>query len=185
MAEFTDEQTVVIQAPVDEVYEYVSDFPRHVEWNHQPTEMLKISDGPVGVGSVFRTKERPPRNLPWVMKLIFPTLGKLIGSMGYTEAEITALEPNRRVAWKAAAPLKKGGFMAKADWEIYLESQGGGTLVTQGVHFQMFGKMAERMDPEKMAQDTGEETAANLGQLKSIMEANTAQSTNPDRAAFA
>ena len=184
MTEFNSERTVVIQAPMAAVYEYVSDFPRHVEWNHQPTKMTKISDGPVGVGSVFRTKEQPPRTMPWVMKLIFPLLGKLMGSMDYTEAEITALDSNRHVTWKAEAPLKKGGFLAKAEWEINLEPQGEDTLVTQGVHFQFFGKMAERMDAEKLAQDVGKETAANLAQLKTIMETQVAQAAAPNQVAF-
>jgi hypothetical protein len=146
--------------------------------------MTKLTAGPVGVGSVFRTKELPPRNTPWFMKVFWPLLGKLMGVMDYTEAEIMALEPNRRVAWKAALPKKNGDFFAKAEWEINLAHQGEDTLVTQGVHFQFFGKMAERMDPEKPAQDVGEETAANLAQLKSIVEARTASAAAPNQVAF-
>lgn len=63
MTEITGEDAIVIQAPIAAVYEYVSDFPRHTEWNHQPTEMIKLTDGPVGVGSVFRTKEQAPSKL--------------------------------------------------------------------------------------------------------------------------
>jgi uncharacterized protein YndB with AHSA1/START domain len=139
MAEFTSERTVVIAVPVESVYQYVSDFPRHVEWNFQPTEMTEITDGPVGVGSVFRTKERPPKDMPWVMKMIFPSMGMLMGAKGYTEAQVTALETDRRVAWTATAPTKKGGLIAKADWEINLEPQGERTRVTQGVNSSSWG----------------------------------------------
>jgi len=185
MAEFTSERTIVIAAPVELVYEYVSDFPRHVEWNQQPTEITKITDGPVGVGSVFRTKERPPRNTPWLMKMFFPLLGKLMGGTGYTEAEITALDTNRRVAWTATAPKKKGGLNAKAEWVINLEPQGAETRVTQGVHFQLLGKMVERMDPEKLSQQCGEEMATNLAYLKTVLETQSAQSGAANWPAFA
>jgi uncharacterized protein YndB with AHSA1/START domain len=185
MAEFKAEQTVVIQAPIAAVYEYISDFPRHVEWNHQPTEMTKITDGPVGVGSVFRTIEQTPRDMNWLMKKIFPLMGKLMGVANYTEAEITALEPERRVAWKAQAPLKNGGFLAKTEWEIDLASQGDSTKVAQRVHFRFFNKMSERMNMETAAKQNGEEMGYNLARLKEIVEARTATENAPGRTSFA
>jgi len=185
MAEFKGEYVVVIQAPITAVYEYISDFPRHVEWNHQPTKMSKMTDGPVGVGSVFRTKEQAPSNAPWVFKFFGPLLAKLFGTTGYTEAEITVLEPNRRVAWTARAPLKKGGNFAKAEWEINLASEGEGTRVTQGMHFHLLGKMGERINPEKSAQDAREEMAVNLSRLKTIVETQTKQGTASNRVALA
>jgi uncharacterized protein YndB with AHSA1/START domain len=185
MAEFTSERTIVIAAPVESVYDYVSDFSRHVEWNHQPTEMTKITHGPVGIGSVFRTKEGPPRNTPWLMRMIFPLLGKLMGGTGYTEAEITALDRNRRVAWTATAPTKKGGLNAKAEWEIRLEAHDEGTRIIQRVHFQLLAKMVANMDSEKLSQQCGEEMAINLAYLKTVLETQSAQSGAANRPAFA
>lgn len=185
MAEFTAERTELIQAPITAVYEYVSDFPRHVEWNHQPMEITKLTDGPVGVGSIFRTIEQTPRDMSWLMRKIFPLLGKLMGVADYTEAEITALDPERRVAWKAQAPLKKGGFLAKTQWEIDLESQGSATKVAQRVHFHFFNKMSERMNVETMAAQTGDEMEHNLARLKEIVEARTATENAAGRLAFA
>jgi uncharacterized membrane protein len=182
MVEFTVEQTVVIQAPISAVYEYISDFPRHVEWNHQPTEMTKITEGPVGVGSVFHTTEQTPRDMPWLMKKVFPLLGKLLGTTGYTEAEITALDPERRVAWKAQAPLKKGGFVAKTEWEIDLESQGEATKVTQQVHFRFFTK---GVNAESAAAQTSDEMERNLARLKEIVEDQKVTENASGRAAFA
>ncbi len=182
MAEFTAEQSVVIQASISAVYDYVSDFPRHTEWNHQPTKMIKQTEGPVGVGSVFRTIEQTPSNMSWLMKKIFPLMSKLLGTTGYTEAEITALDPERRVAWKAQAPLKKGGFVAKTEWEILLESLGEGTKVTQQVHFRFFTK---GVNAQSAAAQTGEEMAQNLARLKEIIEARTATENASSRMAFA
>ena len=44
---FGDGETAVGKhnAPIAAVYAYVSDFPRHTEWNHQPTEMTKLTEG--------------------------------------------------------------------------------------------------------------------------------------------
>ena len=105
------ESEILIQAPVDEVYNYVRDFTRHTEWNYQPTAITKVTDGPLDVGTVFRTEERPAGTAPWIMrKVMAPLMLKLVGFQGYTEAEITALEPGRRLAWTAAAPLKGGAI---------------------------------------------------------------------------
>jgi len=182
MAEFTTERIVMIQAPIAAVYDYVSDFPRHTEWNHQPTKMTKLTEGPVGVGSIFRTIEQTPSNMSLLMKMIFPLMSKLLGTTGYTEAEITALDPERRAAWKAQAPLKKGGFVAKAEWEILLESLGEGTKVTQQVHFRFFTK---GVNAESVAAQTGEEMAQNLARLKEIVEAQSATENATGRPAFA
>ena len=185
MTEFTGERTVLVQAPIKAVYEYVSDFPRHTEWNHRPTEMTKVTDGPVAVGSVFRTKEQAASNLPWLLRLLWPLLEDLFGGTGYTEAEITALEPNSRVAWTGAVPTRKGGFTVKAEWEIRLESQGEATQVTQWFHLKFLGKMGERMNPETTARMTGEEVARNLTRFKELIEMQTDQGKAAYRPAFA
>jgi uncharacterized membrane protein len=185
MAEFTGERTVLVQAPIETVYEYMSDFPRHTEWNHRPTEMIKVTDGPIGVGSVFRTKERAASNLPWLLRLLSPLMEVLLGGTGYTEAEITVLEPNRRVAWNGAVPLKKGGFMVKAEWEIRLASQGEATQVTQWFHLNFLGKIGERMNPETTARMSGEEVARNLTRFKEIIEMQSEQGKTRYRPAFA
>jgi uncharacterized protein YndB with AHSA1/START domain len=185
MADFSGERTVLIQAPVRTVYDYVSDFPRHIEWNHQPTKMTQLTDGPVGVGSTFRTVEQPASNSSWFIKVIGPLLMSMMGSAGYTEAEITALEPDRRVAWKAAAPHKKGGYLMKAEWEIILEPQGEATHLTQRFHYMPQTKMGERIDAESSARNTGEEVEHNLNRLKSMLEAQNVIQEAPNRAVIA
>ena len=185
MTEFTGERTVLVQAPIEAVYEHMSDFPRHTEWNHRPTEMIKLSDGPIVVGSVFRTKEQAASNLPWLLKQLSPLMEVLLGGTGYTEAQITALEPNRRIAWNGAVPLKKGGFMVKAKWEIRLASQGEATQVSQWFHLKFLGKIGERMNPETGARMTGEEVARNLTRFKKLIETQTEQEKNAYQPAFA
>lgn len=164
------EQSILIQAPIDAVYTYVSDFPRHIEWNHQPNKMTKLTDGPVGVGSRFRTEEGPPSDMNWfLVKVMFPIMSMIMGAKGYTEAEITELVPNQRIAWKAVAP-GRGSDIMRANWEIDLSSADGGTQVTQRFHFMPQHPITKRMTNDKMAGDIGVEVARNLNNLKSILE---------------
>ena len=118
MPEMRGEATIDIQASPEQVYEYVANFHKHIEWNHQPTEMVQTSKGAIGVGSTFRTTEQLPEDVPWLLlHVTIPIFNTFLGLKPYTEAEITALEPGKRVAWKAAAPKRKG-YMMKAEWEI-------------------------------------------------------------------
>jgi hypothetical protein len=109
----------------------------------------------------------------------------MIGAEDYTVAEITALEPGRRVAWKAELPLKKGGIGAATDWEIRLEPEGEGTRVTQWVYFRFYGPLGKRVNPQTAERQAGDEMAANLAQLKTILETQPAPGTATIRPAFA
>lgn len=169
MPDMQGEQSIVIQAPIDDVYTYLADFPRHIEWNYQPTKMEKLTDGEVGVGTRFRTYEQPPSNTNWFMaKVMFPIIEMIYGIKRYTDAEITALIPNESIQWKANAPFRNGDMM-RAEWEIALESVDNGTKVTQKFHFMPQHPMAKRMVSDSMTQNIADEVAQNLEKLKSIM----------------
>jgi len=189
MSEFSGERSIVIQAPISVVYNYLSDFPRHVEWNHQPTQMTKITAGKVGVGSVFHTKEQSASNSSGFMKLfsplIVPMFRLMFGLHNYTVAEITNLESNRKINWKAYAPKKKGGNQVESEWELRLESFGGGTKVTQKFHYEFFGKLGDSVKPEKVGPGTGDEVYLNLNRLKAILERETVPEQAANRAVLA
>ncbi|MGD8490551.1 MAG: SRPBCC family protein [Anaerolineae bacterium] len=175
MPEVSYETSVVVNAPVDMVYDYIADFPRHVEWNHQPTRMIAVKEGPVQVGSQYQTYEKTASNLSFGTKMMFAVMGpisKLMwGSADYTLAEITALEPNQRVAWKARAPSTKKGDLMRMNWEILLQPQNGATKVVQRCQIvpptesPMFG-----MVNEGTAAQGCEEATANLQRMRSIIE---------------
>ena len=168
------ERSIVIEAPCDVVYNYLCDFTRHAEWNHQPLQINKVSDGPVEEGTVFRAKEQPPGTAPWIIrKVVMPLMLNLIGWKGYSEAEITALEPGRRLAWKAAVPLKDGSIFMKMDWELTLEPQNGATRVSQRYHVRPQHKLAKKMG-DRAAEGMPKEVDANLARLKEILEGRTA-----------
>jgi uncharacterized membrane protein len=179
MTSVSYETSVNIKAPVDVVYGYVADFPRHVEWNHQPTKMTPLTSGPVSVGSRFQTQEQTASNLKFGQKVMFalggPIFRLMYGAADYTEAEITALDPNERVAWKARAPSKRKGDLMRMNWEIQLQSNGNGTEVTQRCEIAPPDEspMASMVN-EDMARQGREEVTANLMRLKSILEGQPA-----------
>jgi len=171
MPEMSGEQSIIIQAPIEAVYTFVSDFPRHIEWNHQPFKMTQLTDGDIRVGTRFRTQEQPPSNIPWFMsKVMFPIVSLIVGVKGYTEAEITEMTPDKSIKWKANAPIRNGDMM-RAEWAIELESVDNGTRLTQRFRLMPQHPMAKQMVSDSMAQQIGEEVARNLEKLKSIMTA--------------
>lgn len=171
--------SIVIDAPVDAVYSYISDFSKHVDWNHQLEKMVSITEGPPTVGSQYRTYEGMARNVTFSGNISFKVMGLigkvLFGSADYTEAEITAMEENQRVAWKARLPSKKGDLM-RYNWELRLEPDGHSTRVIQ--HGEPnppsespLGKLYAKEDfRERTLRDAKEEALINLHHLKRILE---------------
>jgi len=103
-----------IEAPASEVYEYLADFPRHREWSSAAMIYLKqLTPGPIGVGSEFEAAETVP--------------GKVV-----THSRITALEPNRRIAWHAW--LWK---LTAVDWEFVLSRRESTTHLVQRSAWQI------------------------------------------------
>src|SRR5260370_30517563 len=102
------EVSIDIKAPISEVYGYLADFPRHREWSSATMTYLKqLTPGPIGVGGEFEAAETVP--------------GKVV-----TRSRITALEPNRRIAWHSW--WRK---LTAVDWEFVLSSRDGVTHVVQ------------------------------------------------------
>ncbi len=175
MSQIKGERSITINAPRELVYQYISDFRRHTEWNYQVQEIDLEPGKQIEAGTRFRAKERPPKHLPLMMKLMFPLMARMVGMDGTTETEVTELEPNHKIAWNAAAPLKGGDLWMRAEWEIELHDQNGSTLVTQ--RFQYFPeheKAKSGMDPEKATAMTREGVDENLATLKHTLEAQAA-----------
>lgn len=175
MSHVSFEASVDVEAPAKGVYDYLADFPRHVEWNHQPTKMVAVTEGPVRVGSQYQTTERTASNASFRTKAMFAMLGPLSkvmwGSADYTLAEITALEPNTRVAWKARAPSTKKGDIMRMHWELRLEEQNGTTRVVQHCDIVPPAESpAFNMIGEDTVPQAREEATTNLMRMKSIVE---------------
>ena len=172
MTQLSFETAVTINAPIETVYNYIADLPSHVEWSYQPQAMTKLTSGPAGIGTQYRTEESLPSNMPVVqkimMKFMLPMMKRKHNFEGHTIAEITDLAPNSRVAWTSHVPTKDGKKLMEMHWAIALEQQNGATKVTQSC----------RPDPPddspfKSAVNISqikEEATGNLNRLKTLLE---------------
>lgn len=96
-----------ISAPPEEVFAYLADLEKHPEWSHC-MEIKKTSEGPVGVGTSYRSK------------------GKNFGITANDTVEVTEHQPNERFGWRT-----NGAMGMKFGWSFELSPQEGGTLLIE------------------------------------------------------
>jgi uncharacterized protein YndB with AHSA1/START domain len=169
--EVTGETTILIQAAPQTVYDYLVDFTRHPEWVANLSKVTKVSNGPIDVGAIFHAQESAPP-VPFLRKLNmmrFFIAGLIAGTKPYSEAEITALENGKRIAWKAG--LRKGnGWFNQVEWELLLQPQGQGTKLTQRFRFQPQTATAARMIGAAGEGGIAQACAVSLQRLKTVLE---------------
>ena len=103
---FRLEHSVVINRPIEQVFEYVTNIENAPKWKSRLLEVTRTSEGPVGVGT---TTTHVGQFLVWRPK---------------TNAEITEYKPNRKLGFKTTSGL------LLAMGEFTFESVEGGTRVT-------------------------------------------------------
>lgn len=169
MTKVSGQTSIIIQAPAHAVYEYLLDFTRHPEWVANLSKVSRQSNGPIGVGSTFRASEGPPPlSLGKRAKMMFfYMVGMAVGVKSFSESQITALEPDRRIAWRAWLPKRHGAYN-QAEWEITLEPQNGNTRLTQRFDYQPQLWAARQMVGS--AEGIEQACAVNLGNLKAVLE---------------
>lgn len=145
------ERSIVIDRPVDEVWEFVHDPTKDALWQTTLTESEKLTDGPLRVG----TRVREVRHF----------LGRRI-ELAW---EVTEYEPNRKSAIRGISgpvPLT-GGYR--------LEALDGATRFTVSGELDAHGlfKLAEPV----FARITRRELEANLGHLKDLLETEVAEAS--------
>ena len=172
MTELTGENTLVIHAPTQKVYDYLLDFTKHSEWALNVSKVTKISDGPIGVGTTFQTAESVPP-APFFQKMrsmMYFMRGVLSGAKTYSDTEITALEPGRRIAWTGRVRKGNGDFNM-AHWEFIIEPQDGDTRLTQCFRYVPQNATSQRM-LSALGGAAGLKVACakSLARLKSVLE---------------
>lgn len=165
--------SVEINAPIDRVYTYLAEFPKHCEWAQtlERMEQKRPGDGN-GVGAIYRTFERQAMHADRKPNGPFPPKA----FKGETECEVTELSPNRRIAWRAhPVPVKMG---TRAQLAFDLESlEPDRTRVTQTVALRQpgmlafaFSKFVFKITTDQMKERASAQWQASLENIKAIME---------------
>ena len=144
MAKF--ETSTVINRPLEEVFALLSNAENDPKWQSVTIEAKKTSDGPIGVGTTWRTVSR--------------FLGRRIES----ESEITEYELNRKFAFKTkSGPIPFEGRMT-------FERVEGGTRINLKGEAEIGGffKLAEPL----VVSIGKRQLEADLANLKDLMEAH-------------
>ncbi len=94
---------ITVNAPVDKVFEAVSDLTRHAGWAAHSIDITSETEGPVAVGHLYSS-------------------GKSGGKRD--QITITDLVPNERLAFHVVMPNKW-----ELDWQISVSPSGDGTSV--------------------------------------------------------
>ena len=98
---------VVVNAPPEEVFNYLADFTRHHEWGGLPAKLRQTSKGPVGLGTIFKGS---------ISRRVSSGYGYSAGRETIEVQEIVrALVPNKRVAFQRKVP---GGLSTPMALEI-------------------------------------------------------------------
>src|SRR4029453_9581804 len=61
----TFENTVMIRRPIADVFAFLADFENIPKWNYAIVETHKVSQGPIGVGTIYQqVRSGPSRGAP-------------------------------------------------------------------------------------------------------------------------
>jgi hypothetical protein len=178
------EQT--INVPSAALYTYLLDFTRHPEWASNLSKVSQVTPGPIAAGTIFRTQEGPPP-VPLLTRLRMMrhfVAGLLSGAKSYSQAEITALEPGRRIAWRAGIPRGEGYFNL-AEWEFILQPQGEATRLIQRFCYKPQTPAAARMIGAAGSDGIARACAVNLACLKTVAEQQLSRQPRVDGLASA
>jgi uncharacterized protein YndB with AHSA1/START domain len=161
----------LINVPPAMLYRYVLDFTRHPEWVANLSKVSQITPGAIGVGTIFRAQEGPPP-VPLLTKLRMMRhfiFGLLSGAKPYSQAEITALEPGQRIAWRAGIP-RGAGYFNLAEWELILQPQGQATRLIQRFCYRPQALGAARMIAAAGVGGIEQACTVNLVRLQAVAE---------------
>ena len=106
-----------IGRPASDIYAYLADFSRQVEWAHTYLAVEALAAGPLRVGSQLVIREK--QDLHWD-KGAYTIIADRAGPTYATHVEVAALEPARRIAWRTRY---EGGPLdgVRGEWAFVLE----------------------------------------------------------------
>jgi uncharacterized protein YndB with AHSA1/START domain len=162
--------TIVIAAPFADVYRYLAQFERHVEWSQtlEQIELVRSGDDS-GTGAQYRTVERQAMQVnrkPGEAIVSGQTITSLL--------RVRELTPFYRLAWQMQA-VPRG---ATTEYNVNLASDGsGGTRLTMRVHMKphkttgFLARFRSATDQAILRGQYAAQWEANLRNFKEVMEA--------------
>ena len=140
------EESIEINRPLQEVFDYVSDVGNYPEWMAHALEVLKDTEGP------------PQQNDRFIVAI------KSVGRRFETPYERTSFEANRRYTDRAA-----GGPVPNQRWDSTFQEVPGGTRLTRAVEAELGGLLKVLEPLQKRAAER--QLRKDLQTLKDVLEA--------------
>jgi uncharacterized protein YndB with AHSA1/START domain len=168
--------TITIAAPIERVYAYLADLPRHAEWAQSVQQLVAVRAGDEhGVGAVFRATERQV----WQADRR-PREPLTAGAAGEMMCELTELVTNRRIAWRAWVPVPI--LRHEGRYAFDLEPAAGGTRLTQTSQLadNWLGDLVSRLVFKTTAATARAQWEASLANIKLILEEHAAPAAAPE-----
>jgi carbon monoxide dehydrogenase subunit G len=139
----TVENTVMIRRPIEEVFGFLSQFESVPEWNYAIVETRKVSEGPVGVGTIYHQVRSVP-------------------SRSEERFEVTVYNPPLHLEIRG----QLGPFPSRLSYA--LDALPEGTRVTNTVELELRGP--GRLLGRVAVRRVRDAVAANLRKLKEVLE---------------
>jgi uncharacterized protein YndB with AHSA1/START domain len=139
----TFENTVMIRRTTEEVFAFLADFENIPKWNYAIVETHKLSEGPVGVGTIYRQVRSVPRR-------------------SEEHFEVIAYDPPRQLEIRG----QLGPFPSRLSYA--LDAVPEGTRVTNSVELELRGP-GRLLGPVAVPR-VRDAVAANLQKLKELLE---------------
>jgi uncharacterized protein YndB with AHSA1/START domain len=139
----TFENTVMIRRPIEDVFGFLADFESIPKWNYAIVETHKVSEGPVGVGTIYQQVRSVP-------------------SRSEERFEVTAYNPPRQLEIRG----QLGPFPSRLSYA--LDAIAEGTRVTNSVELELRGpgRLLGRVAVPRVR----DAVAANLSKLKELLD---------------
>jgi carbon monoxide dehydrogenase subunit G len=139
----TFENTVMISRSIEDVFGFLSDFENVPTWNYAISETRKVSEGPVGVGTIYQQVRSVP-------------------SRSEERFEVTAYNPPRHLEIRG----QLGPFPSRLSYA--LDAVPEGTHVTNSVELELRGP--SRLLGRVAVPRVRDAVATNLRKLKELLE---------------
>lgn len=139
------EHSVVINRPVEQVWNYLTDFENTPSWDIGVLETRQTSEGPAGLGTTFQN------------------IGPFLGRNAVREYRVTEYIPNKKVAVRLTNPDK---FIQQAEVAYTFEPAKNGTDLTfkGGIEFRGLFKLLQPILLQRAKKD-GQGDLENLKRL--------------------